>query len=69
MTDWNPLTIWFYEDSYLRFSAADFDMDSLDNKFIHLTNNSVTKHCKDVEEIEGNMWTSQALEEYLSVNL
>ena len=70
VTDWNPLTIWFYEESYVRFSAEDFDMSKLDNKLIHLTNNSVTKHAgkeEETEEIIGNMWTCQQLEDHFKV--
>ncbi len=40
VTDWNPLTVWIYKDSYIRFAMQDYDANDL-SKFSHLTNNCV----------------------------
>ena len=42
MTDWNPLTVWAYADSYVRFAATDYDPKNTD-KYAHLTNNAVVE--------------------------
>ena len=46
ITDLNPLTIWIFEEVYIRFSAADYNNSNLNDKFTHLTNNSVSKSKK-----------------------
>lgn len=41
VTDWNPLTIWIYNECYVRFAATEYDPNSFE-RFTHLTNNTVS---------------------------
>jgi len=67
VTDWNPITVWFYERCYLRFGVEDFELSDLSNRFKHLTNNSVVKYSENFEttEIKGSMWHSEDFGKYL----
>lgn len=44
---------YFYEDGYLRTSSREFDLDKLDDKFIHLTNDAVQQRAADFGKFEN----------------
>ena len=65
-----PLTIWFFDECYVRFGAEEYDISNLNKKFAHLTNNSIVKHSTDFGKIiKGCMWEEKQLADYLIVTI
>lgn len=60
----HPLTIWVFSKCYLRFAVDSYDNNSLNNLFMHLTNNSISKNSKKFDN-ESSMWSSDRFIEYL----
>uniref|UniRef100_A0A3P9BXJ5 Tubulin tyrosine ligase-like family, member 3 n=1 Tax=Maylandia zebra TaxID=106582 RepID=A0A3P9BXJ5_9CICH len=60
VTDWNPLTVWFYKKCYLRFSTHS----------MHLCNNSIQKSLRPLLQRHGsipvdNMWSVDQFKTFL----
>ncbi|XP_037297927.1 tubulin glycylase 3A isoform X1 [Manduca sexta] len=69
ITNCQPLTIWVYKDSYLRFSSQIFSLSNY-HESVHLTNNAVqTKYknngSRDKALPDENMWDCHTFKAYL----
>ena len=64
--DFNPPTIWFYEECYIRLCCDDYSLDNINNKYMHLTNNSIQKYNKNFNMEEG-MWDMKTFIEYVGI--
>jgi hypothetical protein len=76
VVDWNPLTIYFYDECYCRFSVEEYTIsdEGMDNSFVHLVNNSIGKNSENFDRvvvaengdtIEGYMWSYESFCRYL----
>ncbi|XP_075991999.1 tubulin glycylase 3A-like isoform X6 [Anticarsia gemmatalis] len=69
ITNCQPLTIWVYKDSYLRFSSQIFSLSNY-HESVHLTNNAVQTKYKNTGERDKalpdeNMWDCHTFKAYL----
>eukprot|EP01033_Poteriospumella_lacustris_P014289 gene14290-10213_t len=75
--DWNPLTIYFFDEFYARFSVEEYSVDNtdMDNVYVHLVNNSIGKNSEHFHKvvtaengvaIEGYMWSFQDFSAYIA---
>lgn len=76
VTDWNPLTVYFYDECYARFSVEEYSTkeSDLENAYVHLVNNSISKNsemfhkvvtAENGETIEGFMWDQSQFQDYV----
>ncbi|NXN73559.1 TTLL3 monoglycylase, partial [Himantopus himantopus] len=72
VTDWNPLTVWFYRDSYLRFCSRPFSLRCLDPpRARHLCNVSIQKRYRPARGRHPRLppdqtWCCRQLQAYLA---
>jgi len=77
VTNWNPLTIYFYDECYARFSVEEYSTEvcDLDNSYVHLVNNSIGKNSErfhDVvvaengRQLDNFMWSFEHFSEYVT---
>lgn len=72
-TSINPLRVYLYDEGLVRFASVkySFDTNTLDNRFMHLTNYSVNRlnekyeSNSDTEACKGHKWTLNTLWKYL----
>ncbi|XP_035168230.1 tubulin monoglycylase TTLL3, partial [Oxyura jamaicensis] len=70
VTDWNPLTVWFYRHSYLRFCSQPFSLRRLDAA-VHLCNQAVQQRCGPAGARHPRLppdktWSCRQLQAYLA---
>ncbi|KFV71432.1 Tubulin monoglycylase TTLL3, partial [Dryobates pubescens] len=71
VTDWNPLTVWFYRESYLRFCSRPFSLRCLEHSG-HLCNVSIQKQFRAAQSQQHPqlppdlIWSCHQFQSYLA---
>jgi hypothetical protein len=72
VTDWNPLTVYVWQQPYIRFAGEKYDASLEDkNQYMHLVNNSIVKYMDGFHSVNdelgtaGCMWFRQQYEGWL----
>ncbi|CAG7823213.1 unnamed protein product [Allacma fusca] len=69
VSDWCPLTVWFYKESYVRFCTKPFSIDDF-HESIHLCNNAIQSRYQNSDKRDAalpaeNMWDNYTFQAYL----
>ena len=57
---------YFYEEGYLRTSSKEYTLDTLQNKYVHLTNDAIQQTASDFGKFEsGNKLSFTDFRKYL----
>uniref|UniRef100_A0A8B9TID3 Tubulin monoglycylase TTLL3 n=1 Tax=Anas platyrhynchos TaxID=8839 RepID=A0A8B9TID3_ANAPL len=70
VTDWNPLTVWFYRRCYLRFCSQPFSLRQMDAA-VHLCNQAIQQRCRPGGAQHPRLppdktWSCRQLQAYLA---
>mmetsp|Transcript_46509 Transcript_46509/g.86701 ORF Transcript_46509/g.86701 Transcript_46509/m.86701 type:complete len:517 (+) Transcript_46509:61-1611(+) len=68
VTSWNPLTVYFFSEAYIRQASEQFSFKNIKNRAEHLTNLSVTKyhsHFDKFDEFWCCTWSQDTYQEFL----
>ena len=58
-----------FREGYLRTSSHTFDLENLNDTYVHLTNNAVQKYSKTYGEFEdGNQLSFEQFQQYIDQN-
>ncbi|KAJ1484556.1 tubulin-tyrosine ligase family-domain-containing protein, partial [Baffinella frigidus] len=69
VSDWNPVTVWLYQECYLRFALSKWSTDNFEDRLAHLCNNSVQKDDAGFEEKKDeSMWEADTFRAWLQAN-
>eukprot|EP00003_Mantamonas_plastica_P012810 TRINITY_DN2276_c1_g1_i4.p1 TRINITY_DN2276_c1_g1~~TRINITY_DN2276_c1_g1_i4.p1 ORF type:complete len:783 (-),score=262.18 TRINITY_DN2276_c1_g1_i4:1423-3597(-) len=69
ITNYNPMTIFFYDTCYFRFTSSKYTVDHLDDVFAHLCNGAVQKKSvryDQMEEVDHNIMLLPQMQEWLT---
>ncbi|XP_075255427.1 putative tubulin polyglutamylase TTLL9 isoform X2 [Convolutriloba macropyga] len=61
-----PLKVWLYREAFARFSTVRYNMESIEDNVVHLTNVAIQKLAPDYDPERDCKWSLSSLRRYLT---
>jgi len=61
-----PLKVWLYREAFARFSTVRYNMESIEDNVVHLTNVAIQKLAPDYDPERDCKWSVSSLKRYLT---
>ncbi|XP_065675366.1 probable tubulin polyglutamylase TTLL9 isoform X4 [Hydra vulgaris] len=65
VTSYTPMKAWLYREGFARLTNSRYNLNSIDDQFVHLTNVAIQKTAPDYDP-EGSKWSIHQLRLYLT---
>ncbi|UJR23876.1 hypothetical protein I4U23_026848 [Adineta vaga] len=66
VTSYNPLRVWLYREGFARLSGTRYTSESIEDTYVHITNNAVQKTAPNYDPDKGYKWSMGRVRQYLT---
>ncbi|CAF3452230.1 unnamed protein product [Rotaria sp. Silwood1] len=63
--EYNPLRVWLYREGFARLSGTRYTVESIEDTYVHITNNAIQKTAPNYDPDKGYKWSMSRVRQYL----